>query len=196
MAGGLISDRKGVDVPDVTVPIPASTDKDRRDLSSALSLGVDWVALSFVQQVSDVLEARELIGNRAGIMSKIEKLAALNQLEGIIRASDAVMVARGDLGVDLPAERVPPVQKRILRIAYKHGKPVVVATQMLESMMSAESQEPGRGLLRLSIDRYDVANEVQVLRSNLTRAWRPWEALKVYLAHAIRRLAAKGNQLP
>ena len=137
VAGGMLSERKGVNVPDVIVPIPALTEKDRRDLSFALSLGVDWVALSFVQQVSDVLEARELIGNRAGIMSKIEKPAALHQLEGIVRASDAVMVARGDLGVELPAERVPPVQKRLISVARKHGKPVVVATQMLESMVSA-----------------------------------------------------------
>ncbi len=142
IVGGTLSDRKGVNIPDVLVPIPALTGKDRQDLLFALSLGVDWIALSFVQQVSDVLEARELVGNRAGILSKIEKPAALTSLEDIICASDAVMVARGDLGVELPAERVPRVQKRIVSLARKHGKPVVVATQMLESMI--ESPVPTR----------------------------------------------------
>ncbi|GAA4026912.1 pyruvate kinase [Actimicrobium antarcticum] len=142
VVGGMLSNRKGVNVPDVIVPIPALTDKDRRDLDFALSLGVDWIALSFVQQVSDVLEARAIVGQRAGILSKIEKPAALKQLDDIIRASDAVMVARGDLGVELPAERVPREQKRILSLARKHGKPVVVATQMLESMI--ESPVPTR----------------------------------------------------
>ncbi|NVE00236.1 pyruvate kinase [Massilia sp. BJB1822] len=135
--GGVLSDRKGVNVPDAVLPIPALTAKDRADLDFALSLGVDWVALSFVQRPEDLQEAHALIQGRAGLLSKLEKPAALEQLEEIVALSDAVMVARGDLGVELPPERVPGVQKRIVRICRKHGKPVVIATQMLESMISA-----------------------------------------------------------
>lgn len=137
MIGGMLSDRKGVNVPDVVLPIPVLTEKDRRDLEFALSLGVDWVALSFVQRPEDLLEARQLIGDRASLMTKLEKPAALDQLDEIVRLSDAVMVARGDLGVELPPERVPGAQKRILRACRQHGKPSIVATQMLESMISA-----------------------------------------------------------
>ncbi|CAN7425810.1 pyruvate kinase [Pseudoduganella sp. LjRoot289] len=135
--GGVLSDRKGVNVPDAVLPIPALTTKDKNDLEFALSLGVDWVALSFVQRPEDVQQAQALVKGRAGVLSKLEKPAALDRLEEIIVASDAVMVARGDLGVELPPERVPGVQKRIVRMCRKHGKPVVVATQMLESMVSA-----------------------------------------------------------
>ncbi|MCT9126061.1 pyruvate kinase [Cupriavidus gilardii] len=134
---GTLSDRKGVNVPDAVIPIPALTDKDRRDLEFALSLGADWIALSFVQRPSDIVEAREIIGTRAGVLSKIEKPAALQQLDEIVRVSDAVMVARGDLGVELPPERVPGVQKRILRVCRQLGKPIVIATQMLESMIDS-----------------------------------------------------------
>jgi pyruvate kinase len=135
--GGVLSDRKGVNVPDAVLPIPALTAKDKADLEFALSLGVDWVALSFVQLPEDVTQAKELIQGRAGVMSKLEKPAALERLEQIVAVSDAIMVARGDLGVELPPERVPGVQKRIVRMCRKHGKPVVVATQMLESMVAA-----------------------------------------------------------
>jgi pyruvate kinase len=135
--GGVLSDRKGVNVPDAVLPIPALTEKDKRDLDFALKLGVDWVALSFVQRPEDLLEARALVGSRAGLLAKLEKPAALERLEEIVEVSDAIMVARGDLGVELPPERVPGVQKRILRVCRKHGKPIVVATQMLESMISA-----------------------------------------------------------
>lgn len=135
--GGVLSDRKGVNVPDAVLPIPALTEKDKRDLDFALKLGVDWVALSFVQRPEDILEARALVGSKAGLLAKLEKPAALDRLEEIVEVSDAVMVARGDLGVELPPERVPGVQKRILRVCRKHGKPIVVATQMLESMISA-----------------------------------------------------------
>ncbi len=134
---GVLSDRKGVNVPDAVLPIPALTEKDRRDLSFALELGVDWVALSFVQRPEDVIEAKQLVQGRAGVLAKLEKPQALERLEEIIEQSDAVMVARGDLGVELPPERVPGVQKRIVRLCRKHGKPVVVATQMLESMVTA-----------------------------------------------------------
>jgi pyruvate kinase len=135
--GGALSDRKGVNVPDTLLPIPVLTDKDLDDLRFALTLGVEWVALSFVQRPEDLQQARELIGGRASLMTKLEKPAALEQLDEIVRLSDAVMVARGDLGVELPPERVPGAQKRILRACRREGKPSVVATQMLESMICA-----------------------------------------------------------
>ena len=135
--GGLLSDRKGVNVPDIMLPIPALTAKDRSDLAFALEHGVDFVGLSFVQRPEDVEEARAIAAGRAWIMTKIEKPQALENLEDIIRLSDAVMVARGDLGVELPPEEVPLAQKRIVRIARQLGRPVVVATQMLESMISS-----------------------------------------------------------
>lgn len=137
ITGGLLSDRKGVNVPDVVLPIPILTEKDRRDLEFALSLGVDWVALSFVQRPEDLVEARNLIAGRAGLMTKLEKPAALDHLDEIVMASDSVMVARGDLGVELPPEKVPGAQKRILRACRHYGKPSIVATQMLESMIYA-----------------------------------------------------------
>ena len=135
--GGVLSDRKGVNVPDAVLPIPALTEKDKRDLAFALELGVDWIALSFVQRPEDVAEARALIDGRAAVLSKLEKPAALDQLEAIVAASDAIMVARGDLGVELPPERVPGTQKRILRSCRQQGKPIVIATQMLESMITS-----------------------------------------------------------
>ncbi|TAK97906.1 MAG: pyruvate kinase [Rhodospirillaceae bacterium] len=135
--GGVISDRKGVNVPDVTLPIPAMTDKDKADLKFGLSEGVDWVALSFVQRPEDVAEVRAASGGKVGIVSKLEKPSALDQLEAIVEISDAVMVARGDLGVEMPMEQVPVLQKRIVRSCRRHGKPVVVATQMLDSMIKS-----------------------------------------------------------
>ncbi|KAB7646329.1 pyruvate kinase [Polymorphobacter fuscus] len=137
--GGRISDNKGVNVPDVVVPLPALTPKDRADLAFALDQGVDWVALSFVQRPEDVAEARAIIGNRAALLAKIEKPAALERLAEILERADAVMVARGDLGVELPPQQVPPAQKRIVAMARALGKPVVVATQMLESMIVSPS---------------------------------------------------------
>lgn len=142
LVGGRLSDRKGVNVPGVVLPISALTEKDRRDLATALDLNVDWIALSFVQRPEDVSEARELVGSRALIVTKLEKPAAVDRLEEVIEASDAVMVARGDLGVELPAEKVPSLQKRIVRACRKKGRPVIVATQMLESMI--ESPVPTR----------------------------------------------------
>jgi pyruvate kinase len=137
VTGGQISDNKGVNVPRAMLPISALTPKDRKDLDFALDLGVDWVALSFVQRPEDVAEIRKLVGGCAGVMTKLEKPAALDSLDQIIELSDGVMVARGDLGVEIPPERVPGVQKRIIRACRAHGKPVVVATQMLESMIKA-----------------------------------------------------------
>ncbi len=137
--GGKISDNKGVNVPDVVVPLPALTPKDRADLTFALEHNVDWIALSFVQRPEDVAEARALIGGRAALLAKIEKPAALERLAEILELADAVMVARGDLGVELPPQQVPPAQKRIVAMARALGKPVVVATQMLESMIVSPS---------------------------------------------------------
>ena len=137
VTGCALSNRKGVNVPDAILPIPVLTEKDKRDLAFALSLGVEWIALSFVQRPEDLTEARALIAGRAGLMTKLEKPQALEHLDEIVRLSDAVMVARGDLGVELPPERVPGVQKRILRACRLHGKPSIVATQMLESMIFA-----------------------------------------------------------
>jgi pyruvate kinase len=135
--GGKVSDSKGVNVPDVVVPIPALTDKDRSDLEFAITQKADWIALSFVQRPEDVAEARALIGDRAALLAKIEKPAAIDRLNDIIALADAVMVARGDLGVELPPEDVPPLQNKIVASARQFGKPVVVATQMLESMINS-----------------------------------------------------------
>jgi pyruvate kinase len=135
--GGRLSDRKGVNVPDVVLPIPALTEKDRADMAFALERGVEYIGLSFVQRPEDVIEARELIKGRAWVLSKMEKPQALDNLEEIVRLSDAIMVARGDLGVELPPEEVPLAQKRLVASARASGKPVIVATQMLESMISA-----------------------------------------------------------
>jgi pyruvate kinase len=137
LIGGELSERKGINVPDVVLPISALTEKDRQDLEFGLELGVEWLALSFVQRPDDVEEARELTRGRAWIVAKLEKPAAVDRLEEIAAKSDAIMVARGDLGVELPLERVPPIQKRVIRVCRKLGKPVIVATQMLDSMVSA-----------------------------------------------------------
>jgi pyruvate kinase len=137
VVGGALSDRKGVNVPDMVLPIPALTEKDRLDLDFALNQGVDFIGLSFVQRPEDVAEAKAIAAGRAWIMTKLEKPQALENLDAILALSDAVMVARGDLGVELPPEEVPLAQKRIVRAARQLGLPVVVATQMLESMISA-----------------------------------------------------------
>lgn len=137
LVGGVISDRKGVNVPDTQLPISALTEKDRADLMFGLELGVDWVGLSFVQRPEDIEEAKALVAGRAGVLAKLEKPSALDHLQRIIEVSDAVMVARGDLGVELPPERVPSIQKRIVETARALGRPVIVATQMLESMINS-----------------------------------------------------------
>ena len=135
--GGTISNRKGVNVPDVVLPVAALSDKDRVDLEFACELGVDWLALSFVQRPEDVIEARTLARGRAALMAKIEKPAAVKAYDAILQVSDGIMVARGDLGVELPVYTVPPIQKRLIRGARAAAKPVIVATQMLESMIEA-----------------------------------------------------------
>ncbi len=137
VVGGLLSDRKGVSLPDGEVPLPALTAKDRRDLEAALNVGVDFIALSFIQRPDDIAEVRKIARGRAAVLSKIEKPQAINRLAEIIELSDALMVARGDLGVEMPLEEVPGLQKRITRAARRAGKPVIIATQMLESMTAA-----------------------------------------------------------
>jgi len=137
VVGGALSNHKGVNVPQAVLPISAVTDKDRADLSFALEQGADWIALSFVQRPDDVAEGRKLIGNSAGLMVKLEKPAAIRRLDEIIDLADALMVARGDLGVEMPPEDVPSVQKQVIHACRVAGKPVIVATQMLESMITA-----------------------------------------------------------
>ncbi len=137
LVGGPLSDHKGVNVPGVVLPISPLTAKDLIDLDFGLSLGVDWVALSFVQRPEDIAQARAIIGKRAWIMAKLEKPAAIEHLDSIIDLVDGVMVARGDLGVEMPPQQVPVLQQRIVRAARAAGRPVVVATQMLESMINS-----------------------------------------------------------
>ena len=137
LVGGALSNHKGVNVPNVVLPISAVTEKDRADISFALEQGADWIAFSFVQRPEDVAEGRKLVGNAAGLMVKLEKPAAIRRLQEIIDLADALMVARGDLGVEMPPEDVPSVQKQVIHACRVAGKPVIVATQMLESMIGA-----------------------------------------------------------
>ncbi|PKB14837.1 pyruvate kinase [Novosphingobium kunmingense] len=175
--GGVISDRKGVNVPDAVVPIPALTDKDRRDLAFAIEHGADWIAQSFVQRPEDVAEARRLMGGYGALMAKIEKPAAVDRLEQIVELADGIMVARGDLGVELNPEEVPPIQKRIVAMTRRSGKPVVVATQMLESMI--ESPAPTRAEVSdVANAVYDGADAVMLSAETASGAW-PEEAVTI-----------------
>ena len=175
--GGVISDRKGVNVPDAVIPVPAMTDKDRRDLAFAVSQGADWIALSFVQRPEDVAEARRLMGGYGALMAKIEKPAAISRLDEILELADGLMVARGDLGVELNPEQVPPLQKRIVEKARREGKPVVVATQMLESMI--ESPTPTRAEVSdVANAVYDGADAVMLSAETAAGAW-PEEAVTI-----------------
>jgi len=137
LTSGLLGSRKGINLPDTVLPFSALTDKDCADIECAMTLGVAWVALSFVQRPEDIAQARKLSRGRTAIMAKIEKPSAVNHLKEIIELADGIMVARGDLGVEMPVEKVPGLQKQISRAARNAGKPVVVATQMLESMIYA-----------------------------------------------------------
>ena len=135
--GGKVSNRKGVSLPDTVIPLAALTAKDIADLEAALAIGVDWIALSFIQRPEDIAEAKKLTRGRAAVMAKIEKPQAVARLGDILELADALMVARGDLGVEMPLEKVPGVQKEMTRACRRAGKPVVVATQMLESMIAS-----------------------------------------------------------
>jgi pyruvate kinase len=137
LIGGTLSNHKGINIPGAILPMSALTEKDRNDLQFALDIGVDWIALSFVQRPEDVAEARGLIRGRAGVLAKMEKPLAIEHLKQIVELADAIMVARGDLGVEAPPEDVPGLQKKIIRRARSEGKPVIVATQMLESMINS-----------------------------------------------------------
>jgi pyruvate kinase len=168
--GGGLSSRKGVNLPDTVVPLAPLTDKDRSDLQRALSLDVDWIAQSFVQRPEDVAEVRALLNHNPGLMVKIEKPAALKQLDEIIALADSIMVARGDLGVELPLEDVPGWQKRMIRAARKAGKPVVVATQMLESMI--EQPVPTRAEVSdVATAVFEGADAVMLSAESATGAW-------------------------
>ena len=135
--GGKLSDKKGVSLPDTLLPVGALSEKDHADLLAGLACDADWIALSFVQRPEDIIDVRKIVQGRAGVMAKIEKPQAVERLEEIIKLCDAFMIARGDLGVEMPIEQVPGLQKRMIRIARRYGKPVVVATQMLESMITS-----------------------------------------------------------
>ncbi len=175
--GGALSNRKGLNVPDVVVPVAALTEKDRSDLAFAVAQGVDWIAMSFVQRPEDVAEGRKLIGGKAALLAKIEKPAAIHRLEEILELADAVMVARGDLGVEMLPEEVPPLQKRIVSTARRMGKPVVVATQMLESMITSPS--PTRAEVSdVATAIYDGADAVMLSAETAAGAW-PIEAVSI-----------------
>lgn len=169
--GGVISDRKGVNVPDAEIPIPALTEKDRRDLAFATEQGADWIALSFVQRPEDIAEARKLIGTHGtAICAKIEKPKAVDRLDSIIEMADGIMVARGDLGVELEPYEVPPLQKQIVNAARRAGKPVIVATQMLESMIEAPT--PTRAEVSdVANAVYDGADAVMLSAESAAGAW-------------------------
>ena len=152
MNDGIISDSKGVNIPDTILPISPITNKDKSDLTKVLNMGVDWIALSFVQTAENVSELKNIVGNQALIMAKIEKPSAVKNLNEILNVADGVMIARGDLGVELPPERVPAIQKNIIQQCREEGKPVVVATQMLESMIT--NSTPTRA------EASDVANAI------------------------------------
>jgi len=173
--GGVISDRKGVNVPDAEVPIPALTEKDRKDLAWAVEHGADWIGLSFVQRPEDLEEARRLMGTRGALCAKIEKPSAVTRLDEILAKCEGVMVARGDLGVELNPEEVPPLQKRIVNAARTLGKPVIVATQMLESMI--ESPAPTRAEVSdVANAVYDGADAVMLSAETAAGQW-PVEAV-------------------
>ncbi|MEZ5696339.1 MAG: pyruvate kinase [Sphingomonadaceae bacterium] len=175
--GGVISDRKGVNVPDAEVPIPALTEKDRKDLAFAIEQGADWIGLSFVQRPEDLAEARKLMGGYGALCAKIEKPMAVRKLDEILDMSDALMVARGDLGVELEPEEVPPLQKRIVNMARRAGKPVIVATQMLESMIEAPT--PTRAEVSdVANAVYDGADAVMLSAETAAGDW-PEEAVRI-----------------
>ena len=168
--GGPLSNNKGLNVPDVVLPMAALTEKDRSDLAFAVDQGVDWIALSFVQRPEDLWEARKLIGGKAALLAKIEKPQAIDRLEEIVEACDGVMVARGDLGVELPPQSVPPLQKRIVETARRLGRPVVVATQMLESMI--QSPSPTRAEVSdVATAIYDGADAIMLSAESAAGPW-------------------------
>ncbi|RJY09340.1 pyruvate kinase [Aurantiacibacter aquimixticola] len=185
--GGVISNRKGVNVPDAEIPIPALTEKDKRDLAFAMEQGADWIGLSFVQRPDDLADARKLMGGKGALCAKIEKPSAVRRLPEIIEMSDGIMVARGDLGVELNPEEVPPLQKKIVNATRLMGKPVIVATQMLESMI--ESPAPTRAEVSdVANAVYDGADAVMLSAETAAGDW-PEEAV-IMMASIARQVEA------
>ena len=177
VVGGVLSDHKGVNLPGITLPISALTEKDKKDLKFALDLGVDWISLSFVQKAQDVKDAKKIIGSKALIISKLEKPSAIEELDEIIGLSDAVMVARGDLGVECPLQTVPLLQKKIISACRKQAKPVIVATQMLESMIKAPT--PTRAEVSdVATAVYDMADTVMLSAETAVGSY-PVEAVEM-----------------
>jgi len=175
--GGVISDRKGVNVPDAEIPIPAMTEKDRKDLAFAMENGADWIGLSFVQRPEDLAEARKMMGGKGALCAKIEKPMAVRRLDELIEMSDGIMVARGDLGVELEPQEVPPLQKKIVNKTRLKGKPVIVATQMLDSMI--ESPAPTRAEVSdVANAVYDGADAVMLSAETAAGDW-PEEAVTI-----------------
>ena len=195
VVGGALSDNKGLNVPDVVVPVPALTEKDRSDLDFACQAGVDWIALSFVQRPEDLMEARTLIGGKAALLAKIEKPAAIDRLEEIVEQCDGVMVARGDLGVELPPQNLPPLQKRIVEVSRRMGRPVVVATQMLESMIKSPS--PTRAEVSdVATAIYDGADAIMLSAESAAGDW-PVESVAMMnaIGDAVERDPMHGDRI-
>ena len=193
--GGALSNNKGLNVPDVVVPMAALTEKDRSDLAFALDQHVDWIALSFVQRPEDLAEARTLIKGRAALLAKIEKPSAIERLEEIVEQCDGVMVARGDLGVEMPPQSVPPLQKRIVEVSRRLGRPVVVATQMLESMITAPT--PTRAEVSdVATAVYDGADAIMLSAESAAGAW-PVESVAMMnsIAEAVERDPMHGDRV-
>lgn len=193
--GGPLSDAKGLNVPDVLLPMAALTDKDRSDLAFAVAQKVDWIALSFVQRPEDLAEARRLIDGHAALLAKIEKPSAIARLDAIVEQCDGVMVARGDLGVELPPQSVPPLQKRIVETARRKGRPVIVATQMLESMISAPT--PTRAEVSdVATAVYDGADAIMLSAESASGAY-PVESVAMMhaIADAVERDPAHGDRV-
>lgn len=193
--GGALSNSKGLNVPDVVLPMAALTPKDISDMAFALDQGVDWIAMSFVQRPEDLAEGRKLIAGRAALLAKIEKPSAVARLEEIVEGCDGVMVARGDLGVELPPEAVPPLQKRIVETARRQGKPVVVATQMLESMITSPS--PTRAEVSdVATAVYDGADAIMLSAESAAGAW-PIESVAMMnsIADSVERDPGHGDRV-
>jgi pyruvate kinase len=193
--GGMLSNSKGLNVPDMVLPLAALTEKDRSDLSFACEHGADWIALSFVQRPEDLMEARRLIGGKAALLAKIEKPSAIARLDEIMEQCDGAMVARGDLGVELPPYSVPPLQKRIVETARRLGRPVIVATQMLESMI--ESPSPTRAEVSdVATAVYDGADAIMLSAESAAGKW-PIESVAMMnsIADAVERDPAHGDRV-
>lgn len=193
--GGALSNSKGLNVPDVVLPMAALTEKDISDLAFAVEQGCDWIALSFVQRPEDLADARRLIAGKAALLAKIEKPSAVARLDEIVEQCDGVMVARGDLGVELPPQSVPPLQKRIVETARRLGRPVIVATQMLESMITAPT--PTRAEVSdVATAVYDGADAIMLSAESAAGSW-PAESVAMMdaIANAVERDPAHGDRV-